>query len=354
VDGAGNVYIGDNYRIRRVAAETGIVTTIAGNGTIGFSGDGGPATSAGLSSPRGLTIDDYGNLFIADNTRIRRVTAYTGIITTVAGNGTVGFSGDGGPATSAMFYCIRCGVAVDAGGNVLITDTENHRIRQVNMVAGVITTVVGNGTAGFSGDGGPATSAGLAYPTGVAVDGGGNLFIADASNRRIRRVAADTGIITTVAGNGGCDYTNSGDGGPATSVGLCYLKAVAVDGVGNLLIATGSHIRLVAAPTQPTPLPTPSPSTTPYCFPTLFRPLPRTDLVGSLVGSALAPGEPLLAPTEAGCRQACCDAAACDGFSFDVSISRRLGSADCYLYVNVSQLVPSSGYTSGLRESVLL
>ena len=130
-----------------------------------------------------------------------------------------------------------------------------------------------------------------------------------------------------------------------------------MDHIGNLLIADSecNRVRLVAAPTQPSPLPTPSPSTTPYCPPSLFRPLPRTDLVGALLGSALSPGLPVLAPTEAGCRQACCDAAACDGYSFDASSARQLSAAsECFLFVNVTQLVPNNLMVSGLRESVLL
>ena len=130
-----------------------------------------------------------------------------------------------------------------------------------------------------------------------------------------------------------------------------------VDGDGSMFIAdTGnSRVRIVSAPSQPSPPPTPSPSTTPYCAPSLFRALPRTDLVGSLVGTALAPGQPLLAPTEAACRQACCDAAACDGYSFDASSARQLAAAsECFLFVNVSQLVPNNLMVSGLRESVLL
>ena len=357
MDGSGNLFINDreNGRIRRVAAVTGVITTVAGGGDIlGPGGDGGPATSAQIYSYRGMAVDSGGNVFITDyhNHRIRRVAADSGIIMTVAGNGSWGFSGDGGPGTSASL-AIPQGVAVDSGGNVLFSDYGNNRIRRLATGTGIITTVAGNGTYGFSGDGGPATSASIGYVVALAVDGGGNLLISD--DRRIRRVAADTGIITTVAGNGGSDCM--GDGGLATSVGLCFPQGVAVDHIGNLLIAdSGSNrVRLVAAPTQPSPLPTPSPSTTPYCLPSLFRPLPRTDLVGALLGSALSPGLPVLAPTEAGCRQACCDAAACDGYSFDASSARQLSAAsECFLFVNVTQLVPNNLMVSGLRESVLL
>jgi sugar lactone lactonase YvrE len=225
-----------------VDASTGIITTVAGNGIPGYSGDGGPATSASLSGPSGVVVDATGNLLIADssNYRIRRVDASTGIITTVAGNGIRGFSGDGGPATSASLSPI--GVAVDATGNLFIADTGNHRIRRVDESTGIITTVAGNGIRGFSGDGGPATSASLNYPTGVAVDGSGNLFIADAANNRIRWVDASTGIITTVAGNGMPDY--SGDGGPATSASLNGPSGVVVDAAGNLFIADNDNKRI--------------------------------------------------------------------------------------------------------------
>jgi streptogramin lyase len=202
-----------NQRIRRVDAVTGVITTVAGNGASGFSGDGGPATAANLSGPFGVAVDAAGNVLIADqnNARIRRVDAVTGVITTVAGNGAGGFSGDGGPATAASLSN-PVGVAVDAAGNVLIADRSNQRIRRVDAVTGVITTAAGNGASGFSGDGGPATAASLSSPWGVAVDAAGNVLIADQSNSRIRRVDAVTGVITTVAGNGTFGF--SGDGGP--------------------------------------------------------------------------------------------------------------------------------------------
>jgi sugar lactone lactonase YvrE len=161
---------------------------VAGNGRLGFSGDGGPATSASLGAS-GMAVDKFGNLFIADfaNSRVRRVDAKTGIITTVAGNGRLGFSGDGGPATSASLYEPE-GVAVDGSGNILIDDYGNNRIRRVDAVTGIITTVAGNGSQGFSGDGGPATSASLNLPEGLAVDAAGHVFIGDTGNQRIRRV----------------------------------------------------------------------------------------------------------------------------------------------------------------------
>src|SRR5437879_1577083 len=205
VDSSGNLYIADlgNERIRKIAAATGIITTVAGNGVLGFAGDGGAATSASLNSPAGVSVDASGNLYIADyaNHRIRKVSAATGIITTVAGNGINTFAGDGGAATSASLNS-PSGVALDASGNLYIADYFNNRIRKVDAASGIITTVAGNGSFGFAGDGGAATSASVSGPAGVAVDAGGNLYIANYSTHRIRKVDAATGIITTVAGNG--------------------------------------------------------------------------------------------------------------------------------------------------------
>ena len=245
-DGAGNIYIADsgNHTVRRVDAAD-IITTFAGTGEAGFSGDGGPAIQAQLDSPGGAAVDGAGNLFIADGNRIRKVDA-AGTITTVAGEGRR-FSGDGGPATAAQFYDPR-DVAVDGAGNIFIADRYNHRIRKVNA-AGTITTVAGTVERGFSGDGGPATQARLDIPVGVAVDGSGNIFIADQRNHRIRKVDA-AGTITTVAGSGGSGIGEggySGDGGPATAAQLRYPAGVAVDGSGNIFIAGGSRIRKVDA-----------------------------------------------------------------------------------------------------------
>ncbi len=245
IDGSGNLYIADalNHRIRKVATN-GIITTVAGNGTVNYGGDGGPATAASLYNPVGVAFDGTGNFYIADqqNQRIRKV-ATSGVITTVAGNGLFTFGGDGGAATAANL-ANPSGVAVDGTGNLYIADALNRRIRKV-ATNGIITTVAGNGTVGFSGDGGAATAASLNNPVGVAVDGTGNLYIADALNHRIRKVATN-GIITTVAGNGTTSY--NGDGGLATAAGLNYTASVVVDGSGNLYIADqGNHrIRKVA------------------------------------------------------------------------------------------------------------
>jgi len=241
VDASGNLYIADsaNHRIRKVDT-SGIITTVAGNGILGYSGDGGPATSASLGYLAGVQVDAGGNLYIADTSyhRIRKVDT-SGIITTVAGNGTWGYSGDGGLATNASLWGPH-GVAVDTGGNLYIADLVNHRIRKVDT-SGIITTVAGNGTYGYSGDGGPATNASLWWPSGIAVDANGSLYIADIGNHRIRKVDT-SGIITTVAGNGNSVY--SGDGGPATNASLRDPADVAVDASGNLYIADRDNQRI--------------------------------------------------------------------------------------------------------------
>jgi len=241
IDGSGNIFIADanNNRVRKITA-SGNITTVAGNGTHGFGGDGGPATSAELSYPTSIYVDGSGNIFIADagNSRIRKVTA-SGNITTVAGNGTAGFSGDGGPATSAALYA-PTGVYLDGSGNIFIADVNNNRVRKVTA-SGNITTVAGNGTHGFSGDGGTATSAELKWPSDIYVDGSGDIFIADGGNNRIREVIA-SGNITTVAGNGTAGF--SGDGGLATAAELNTPTGLYLDGSGNILIADSSNNRI--------------------------------------------------------------------------------------------------------------
>jgi RHS repeat-associated protein len=234
VDSGGNIFIADdgNHRIRKVDAN-GIITTVAGNGMRGYSGDGGPATQAEFDYIGGIAADNAGNVYIADagNYRIRKV-GVNGIITTVAGNGTWGFSGDGGPAIHAKLGSIY-GVAADNVGNVYIADAGNYRIRKMD-VNGIITTVAGNGTWTFSGDGGPAIRGGLNWPTGIAVDRAGSLYIADYGDNRIRKVAV-SGIITTVAGDGQAGY--SGDGGPAVTARFQYPYSLSVDSTGNIYVA---------------------------------------------------------------------------------------------------------------------
>lgn len=216
----------------------GIITTVAGNGQSGFSGDGGPATSASLRSPYGVAADAAGNLYIADpgDNRIRKISA-NGTITTVAGDGIAGFSGDGGPAIAASLAAPH-GVAVDAAGNLYIADSNNNRIRKVDA-SGVITTVAGNGIAGFSGDGGSATGTSLFGPYGVVVDAARNLYIADIFNIRVRKVTT-AGIITTVAGNGQYDYSRCASGA-AISASLGEPSSVTVDAAGGLYVGDSAN-----------------------------------------------------------------------------------------------------------------
>jgi len=239
VDSSGDLYISDysNNRIRKVDTK-GIITTVAGNGSLSYSGDNGPAISAGLN-PYGVAVDAIGNLYIADcsNQRIRKVDA-NGIISTVAGDGSSGYSGDNGPADSAQFKYPR-GVAVDATGNIFIADSSNNRIRKVDT-NGIITTIAGNGSPGYSGDNEPAINAQLNKPIGVAVDATGNIFIADSSNNRIRKVDTN-GIITTIAGNGNPGY--SGDNEPAVNGQMYHPYGVAVDATGNIFITDGGYYR---------------------------------------------------------------------------------------------------------------
>ncbi len=243
VDAAGNIYIADagNHKIRRVSPG-GVITTFAGTGLEGFAGDGGAAASAQLDTPYGLDIDAAGNLYIADtgNHRIRRVSA-GGTITTVAGNGVGAFCGDGGSATSA---CIESplDVAVTGAGNLYIADFGNNRVRSV--LSGTIRTAAGTGFGGYSGDGGAATSASLSGPAGVEVDPAGGILISDSGNGRIRRVAS-SGTISTVGGNGAFGF--AGDGGPAINGEMAFPLHIVLDPSGNLLIADlyNNRVRMI-------------------------------------------------------------------------------------------------------------
>lgn len=231
VDATGNVYIADymNDRIRKID-NTGIITTIAGTGISGFSGDGGQATLAQINKPVAITIDPSGNIYFMDffNDRIRKINT-SGIISTVVGTGIQGYSGDGGPANLAQIKK-PMGLATDALGNLYIADYDNHRIRKVNA-AGTITTICGNGISGFSGDGNLATSAQITWPRGIAVDAIGNVYFD--GNYRVRKINT-SGIVTTVAGNGTSGF--SGDGGDATSAQI-EPNGLATDLNNNLYIA---------------------------------------------------------------------------------------------------------------------
>lgn len=234
VDGSGNVYIGDNgnHRIRKVNA-AGIITTVAGTGATGYNGDGIAATAATLFSPHEVAVDTDGNLYISDvlNFRIRKVDA-SGIISTVAGKGTfMTYGGDNGAAT-ATDIGDPYDLVVDATGNIIFATPDYHRVCKINP-AGIITTVAGTGMAGYNGDNIPATMAQLRNPFGVAVDGGGNVYIGDYYNNRVRKVNS-SGIITTYAGTDSAGF--SGDGGPATMAQLHGPIDVTTDGAGNLYV----------------------------------------------------------------------------------------------------------------------
>lgn len=244
-DSAGNTYYCDAASVYKLD-RNGVANRIAGNSRPGYSGDGGAATSAQLNGPAGIAFDAAGNMFIADadNERIRKVST-AGIITTVAGSSSIRlYSSDGGPAVSAQL-CTPENVVVDRSGNLFFADTCTHRIRMVSR-SGIITTVAGSGVQGYSGDGGPAVTAQLNFPYGIALDGSGNLFIADTRNNSVRMVSAN-GNITTVAGTGTAGY--SGDGGLAINAQLSFPAGIAVDGYGSIFVADtlNQRVRMISA-----------------------------------------------------------------------------------------------------------
>jgi sugar lactone lactonase YvrE len=246
-DKAGNLYIADSghFRVRKVSP-SGEITTIAGTGREGSSGDGGPAIRARIYAA-GVTVDAEGNVFIADANRVRKVDTQ-GIISTVVGTGVSGFGGDDAPAAAALIATMELeaplagpiNIAMDSSGVLFIGDQKNYRIRSVNP-KGIISTFAGNGTRGFSGDGGSALRAQFLAPRDIVVDPTGGFYVADSSNYRIRKVSPD-GVVTTVVGNG--DDGFSGDGGPATSAQLNYPDVLTVDASGDLLISDALNRRI--------------------------------------------------------------------------------------------------------------
>ena len=244
-DAAGNIYLSDstNNRVRRVDFNSGLISTVAGNGTQGYSGDGGLATAAEVSSPSGIVMDGAGNLYFADsgNHIIRRIDAVSGIITTVAGTPQAhGYSGDNGAATSAKLTTPE-GLAFDAAGDLIIADTGNNVLRKVNVNTGVITTIAGTGTSGYNGDGILATTAYLNSPWGAAFGPDGTLYIADLNNNRVRSVDG-LGIIHTVVGTSQAGY--AGDGGNVSQALLNNPATVALDPAGDLFIGDSGNNRV--------------------------------------------------------------------------------------------------------------
>jgi len=267
LDASGNIYVidGENNRIRRVDASTGIITTIAGNGKNIDSGDGGPAVDAGVALPTGITIDHEGNVYFSNWSRVRKINARTGTIETVAGRFGTGFGGDNGPAIDAFFWD-PVPFAVSRAGDIYIADYENSRIRMVTASTGIVTTIIGTGPCplapvfpslpvcqgGFGGDGGPAKDATLNHADSAAFDREGNLYIADTINHRIRRVDASTGIIYTIAGTGVSGFSD--DGGPAQVAEMTFPAGIAIDRAGKVYFSDENNHRIrVLTPVGPRP-----------------------------------------------------------------------------------------------------
>ncbi len=258
IDVSGNVYFSDqgNSRIRRIDATTGIITTIAGFSNPGYTGDNVPATASGLYFPGGIKFDAAGDLYIADwsDNRIRKITMSTGIITTVAGTGTSGYAGNGGPATAAEFS-LPSDIAFDPSGNMYVSEYGNSVVRKITAATGIITTAAGTGGTGYVTDGVPANTTEVYEPLAITTDASGNLYIADWKNFRVRMVSASTGIISTIAGTG--TNGNSGDFGPATAAQMGEVDGIAIDAGGNVYVSDEDHgtIRKITCPTCPLGVP---------------------------------------------------------------------------------------------------
>ena len=307
IDSSNNLYIAidQSCRIRKVTVSTGIITTVAGNGANTYSGDGGQATSAGFSYPLGVAVNSDNNIFIPDNNhRIRKVTVSTGIITTIAGTGSKGYSGDGGAATAAAI-CLPGNINLDTAGNIYFGDHSGYNVvRKITVSTGVISTVAGTGSStsccsvSYNGDNIQATAATLSYPIDVVIDSAGNLYIGDAFNYRIRKVTVSTGIITTIAGTGSSGY--SGDGGVATSASFMLGQYLRFDSTGSLYVTDtySNRVRKIAfyTPTSapsyvpssdPTSaLPTASPSYTPITA----VPTSAMNIITTIAGSSTSAG----------------------------------------------------------------
>ncbi len=244
LDASGNLYIADlaNHRIRKIDIATGIITTIAGTGTGGYNGDGIAATAAQIWYPSALVFDGNGDLYFTDrgNSRIRKVTTATGIISTVAGTGSAGYNGDGILATTAQLWAPN-DINVDASGNLYIADWTNHRVRKVDKSTGLISTIVGTGIGSYNGDGIAATAAQINGPCGILFDNTGNTYVAEYGGYRIRKING-AGIISTIAGTGTSGY--NGDGIAATSAQLYGCAYIRFDGVGNMDIGDGANQRI--------------------------------------------------------------------------------------------------------------
>jgi hypothetical protein len=269
LDDTGNIYVadGDNNRIRRIDAATRIITTIAGTGAKTDTGDGGLAINAGLSRSVGLAVDRTGDIYVGTWSKIRKISAATGTIQTIAGQFKTSFGGDGGPAVDALFWAPKPS-AIAPDGDIFIADFENSRVRLISAKTGIVNTFVGSGTCptdglfpvstvcqgGFAGDGGPAAKAIVNYPSAAVLDTEGNLYIADTINHRVRRVDAKTGIIETIAGNGANGF--SGDGGPALSAEISTPAGIAVDASGKVYFAdeNNNRIRVLTPAAEPSRL----------------------------------------------------------------------------------------------------